>query len=188
MARQASSASSGRRSTGSPSRRTPSCTDSEHPGIASRRTDITHHPVTAGAVAMLASGCASGSTRSSGTSSTTALPAATAAQQVTVKMSEFALDVPAQTFAPGTYSFVASNVGHTVHSLEIDGTVANHKAMGMDTHITVGAVAPAAPAGTCPHLRRQEARRCARRPPAARVARRTPRQPRRAVRQRGTSR
>ncbi len=70
---------------------------------------------------MLASGCASGSTRSSGTSSTTALPAATAAQQVTVKMSEFALDVPAQTFAPGTYSFVASNVGHTVHSMEIDG-------------------------------------------------------------------
>ncbi len=40
----------------------------------------------------------------------------------------------------------------------------------------------------CPHLRRQEARRCARRPPAARVAPRTPRQPRRAVRQRGTSR
>jgi len=98
--------------------------------------------VTAGAVAVLASG----STRSSGTSSTTALPAATAAQQVTVKMSEFALDVPAQRIALAAYSVVASNVGHTVHSLEIEGPVANHKAMDMDTHITVGAVAPAAPA------------------------------------------
>ena len=96
-----------------------------------------------------------------------------------MKMSEFALDMPVQTFAPGTYSFVASNVGHTLHALEINGPgvsdqrtqgvqagqsatltvtlqpgsyeiycpVANHKAMGMDTHITVGAPAPA-PAST----------------------------------------
>jgi uncharacterized cupredoxin-like copper-binding protein len=78
-----------------------------------------------GAVAVLASACASGTTNSSSTTATNAPSAAAAASanptQVTVKMNEFGLALSTQTFAPGTYSFVASNVGHTVHALEING-------------------------------------------------------------------
>ncbi|MGZ4517926.1 MAG: hypothetical protein ACXVXN_08410 [Mycobacteriaceae bacterium] len=81
--------------------------------------------VSVGAVAVLASACASGTTSSSSTTATNSPSAAAAASanptQVTVKMNEFGLALPTQTFAPGTYSFVASNVGHTVHALEIDG-------------------------------------------------------------------
>lgn len=131
------------------------------------------------AAAVLATAC-SGTTSTSSTPPASAPAAAThtAPTPVPVKMSEFHLDLPAQSFSPGAYSFVATNVGQKIHALEINGPgvadqrtpsvpagqsatltvtlqpgsyeiycpVANHKAMGMDTHITVGgAAAPAAP-------------------------------------------
>ncbi len=41
--------------------------------------------------------------------------------QVTVQMTEFALALPQQNFAPGAYTFVAVNAGRTVHALKIEG-------------------------------------------------------------------
>ncbi len=150
-----------------------------------------------GAVAVLATACGGGTSRSPGPTSTapTSAPANGGGQvstappgaptTVMVKMTDFHLALSTQTFAPGTYSFVAANDGHTVHSLEIDGPgvadqrlpgvvpvgqsatltvtlrggsyeiycpVDGHKAMGMDTHITVGGspatTTPAAPTST----------------------------------------
>ena len=148
-----------------------------------------------GAVAVLATACGGGTSSSPGPTSTapTSAPAPApapannggqvsaappgATTTVMVKMTDFHLALSTQTFAPGTYSFVAANDGHTVHSLEIDGPgvvavgqsatltvtlrggsyeiycpVDGHKAMGMDTHITVGGspatTTPAAPTST----------------------------------------
>jgi plastocyanin len=36
-------------------------------------------------------------------------------------MTEFHLALSQQTFAPGTYTFVAVNSGQTVHAIEVDG-------------------------------------------------------------------
>jgi len=166
-----------------------------------RRLDVLGAAV--GAVAMLATACGGGTSSSPGPTSTTPTSASAPAPapannggQVTaappgatttvmVKMTDFHLALSTQTFAPGTYSFVAANDGHTVHSLQIDGPgvadqripgvvavgqsstltvtlrggsyeiycpVDGHKAMGMDTHITVGGspatTTPAAPTST----------------------------------------
>lgn len=96
--------------------------------------------VAAGAV--LAAACAGGGGGSSGSTSTTppaGAPTSSSAppgnRQVTVTMSEFRLDLPQRTYAAGTYSFVASNVGHTVHALEIDGP-------GVSDQRTPGTVGP----------------------------------------------
>ncbi|GHD87366.1 copper-binding protein [Streptomyces naganishii] len=40
---------------------------------------------------------------------------------VTVRMTEYRLNLSAKTFKPGDYTFVAVNDGHTLHSLEIQG-------------------------------------------------------------------
>ncbi len=81
-----------------------------------------------GAVAVVASACGGGTTNSSSptTAGTTpSAPASTSATSgvttVTVQMSEFRLDFSQNTFAPGNYNFVATNVGRAPHALEIDG-------------------------------------------------------------------
>lgn len=51
----------------------------------------------------------------------TGSPSRPASKQVTVEMTDFHLALPRQTFAPGTYTFVAVNAGKTGHALEIDG-------------------------------------------------------------------
>lgn len=40
---------------------------------------------------------------------------------VTVRMTEFRLDLPKRHFTPGTYTFTAVNAGRAVHSLSING-------------------------------------------------------------------
>jgi uncharacterized cupredoxin-like copper-binding protein len=41
--------------------------------------------------------------------------------QVTVDASEYALKLPSNTMAPGTYTFTMDNVGHATHAIEIEG-------------------------------------------------------------------
>ncbi len=85
-----------------------------------------------GAVAVLAMACGGGTSSSPGPTSTTprSAPANGGGQvsaapsgstRLMVKMTDFHLALSTQTFAPGTYTFVAADDGHTVHSLEIDG-------------------------------------------------------------------
>ena len=54
---------------------------------------------------------------------------------MTVQMTDFHLALPNQTLAPGTYTFVAVNAGHTGHAIQIDGP-------GVSDQRTQGVVQP----------------------------------------------
>lgn len=142
--------------------------------------------VAAAGVPALAAGCSSSSTPTNGSTltatqstSTGASPHA-AATSVTVDEKEYSLTLSRSAFMPGTYTFVASDVGHLTHALAVDGPgvattrtgpinpggsadltvtlqpgsyelwcpIDDHKALGMDTHITVSA--PSAGVSTSP--------------------------------------
>jgi uncharacterized cupredoxin-like copper-binding protein len=45
---------------------------------------------------------------------------------VTVDASEYALKLPSNTMAPGTYTFTMDNVGHATHAIEIEGPGVDH--------------------------------------------------------------
>ncbi|MFE1755681.1 copper-binding protein [Streptomyces anandii] len=70
------------------------------------------------------SGGSGGSGSQGGTGSVTSpAPAGGGARAttVTVRMTEYKLGLSAKTFKAGDYTFVATNDGHTLHSLEIQG-------------------------------------------------------------------
>lgn len=89
--------------------------------------------------------CAAGLATACGATTTAAPPPASAAASgtstagqatvVPVRMTEFRLALPTQTFAPGTYTFNAINAGQVVHAIEIDGP-------GVDDQRTQGVVRP----------------------------------------------
>lgn len=65
---------------------------------------------------------AAGSPTSAGTPSGSSSAAApSGGTQVTVDASEFALKLPSDHMAPGTYTFTMDNVGHATHAIAIEG-------------------------------------------------------------------
>ncbi|MFI1051828.1 copper-binding protein [Streptomyces griseoruber] len=80
--------------------------------------------VAAGGLTALLAACGGGGSNSSGTGATTA-PApskpATSGTQVTAKLTDFHIQLSAQNFQPGRYTFTAQNMGHHEHALELDG-------------------------------------------------------------------
>jgi uncharacterized cupredoxin-like copper-binding protein len=68
-------------------------------------------------------GTASGAPSSAGGSAggTSSAAAAGGGTQVTVDASEYALKLPSNTMAPGTYTFTMDNVGHATHAIELKG-------------------------------------------------------------------
>jgi hypothetical protein len=81
------------------------------------------------AAATLAAACSSGSKGSTSSGATTppasSAPAPSGSQgtggRVTAALTEFRIALSQTTFNPGTYTFVAVNSGHDIHSLEING-------------------------------------------------------------------
>jgi uncharacterized cupredoxin-like copper-binding protein len=45
---------------------------------------------------------------------------------VTVDASEYALKLPSNHLAPGTYTFTMDNVGHATHAIELEGPGVDH--------------------------------------------------------------
>ncbi len=162
--------------------------------MTTRRADRRTLLVLIAAVGLSASvaGCSSSSsapsTGSTPTATATATPSATASStasapaagtSVTVNEKEFSLTLSQSSFAPGKYTFVATNVGTVTHALAIQGPgvastqtspinpgskanltvtlqagsyelwcpIDDHKALGMDTHITVSAASTGAGSG-----------------------------------------
>lgn len=66
-----------------------------------------------GAVAVLGSGCAGGDTGQS--------PPESRGTEVTATETDFKIELSQDTFAPGTYTFVARNDGQATHALQIEG-------------------------------------------------------------------
>lgn len=85
-----------------------------------------------GGVALLTAACG-GSSGSGSTPTTTAgggttsaaAAGSTSGNQVTATLTEYHIALSTQTFAPGTYTFVAKNAGQVGHALEIDGPGVN---------------------------------------------------------------
>lgn len=86
--------------------------------LPSRLPPPTGLAVAAIGLALLA---ACGTAPSSPATSTGGPSAPAAGTTVNVNLSEFTITVPPQNFTPGVYTFVAHNVGHTLHALEISG-------------------------------------------------------------------
>jgi uncharacterized cupredoxin-like copper-binding protein len=89
-------------------------------------------------------GTASGSPSSAGGSAggTSSAGAAGGGTQVTVDASEYALKLPSDHMAPGTYTFTMDNVGHATHAIEvkgpgIDGAKSSTAGPGGKTTLTV---------------------------------------------------
>jgi len=69
-----------------------------------------------------ASGSGSASTTTAGSGASTSSSAAAASgTQVTATLTEYHIALSAQTFTPGTYTFVTKNAGQVGHALEISG-------------------------------------------------------------------
>ena len=101
------------------------------------RRDVAHAvPVRLAALALLAAaglaacgGASSGGSSGSGPASTPASATTGGGQggsggsatTVTADESEFTIVLSTTAFSPGSYTFVAKNVGHTTHALEISG-------------------------------------------------------------------
>jgi len=82
--------------------------------------------VLAGAAAaglLLATGCGEnyGSSTPPAATGGTSAASGNEGTVVTVKETEFVLDLSQQTFSPGTYTFVAQNDGKAPHALEVQG-------------------------------------------------------------------
>jgi uncharacterized cupredoxin-like copper-binding protein len=56
--------------------------------------------------------------------------AAGTATVITATEKEFSISLPRTRLGPGSYTFVARNVGHTVHALEIDGPGVSGRSTG----------------------------------------------------------
>ncbi|MHB8650133.1 MAG: cupredoxin domain-containing protein [Gaiellaceae bacterium] len=87
------------------------------------------------ALAACGGGSSSGAAGGSPSGTATAASASKSATTVIVEESEYKLTLPAMSFKPGTYTFVAKNVGKVAHALEINGP-------GVTDTRTPGTVAP----------------------------------------------
>ena len=68
-------------------------------------------------------------------------PPAGSGTKVTVKMTDYHLQLSQQTFSPGVYTFTATNDGQTDHAIEIDGggveKETSHVSPGQSADLTV---------------------------------------------------
>ena len=68
-------------------------------------------------------------------------PPAGSGTKVTVKMTDFHLELSQQSFSPGVYTFPATNAGQTDHAFEIEGggdeKETSHVAPGQSADVTI---------------------------------------------------
>ncbi|MFE7514440.1 copper-binding protein [Streptomyces sp. NPDC057540] len=102
--------------------------------------------VSATALAGLLAACGGGGGGGSSSPATTPPPAqkSTApagATRVTADLADFRITLSRQTYAPGTYTFVATNTGHHEHALEVEGQGSENRSStvspGRSTTLTV---------------------------------------------------
>jgi plastocyanin len=97
-----------------------------------------------GALALLTAACGSGGggSPSSGQQPTPAASGQVQGTKVTATLTEFHIALSQSTFAPGTYTFVATDAGQATHALEINGPGVDGKATsdvspGQSANLTV---------------------------------------------------
>jgi uncharacterized cupredoxin-like copper-binding protein len=96
--------------------------------IMTIRRSLARTAAVLGALTVLAA-CGNSSNESTGSTTPPATPSASASSSspaaagtiVTVKETEYKLQLSQSTFSPGTYTFTAENDGGTTHALEIEG-------------------------------------------------------------------